>query len=154
MGRSGLWDALVRRAHREVPGQAVDAEQPGADHPVAAASPPAPAAPARRPSPRTCCEVCARHIRCVPSSVLGARSGPARCGAACPADHPRAESNQESCPRLDLVLARLPAPRVVDADGCVIACLDLAYPEAKLAIEHDDRTASGVSPPMCTAARG
>ena len=54
---------------------------------------------------------------------------------------PRAESPMETRVRVRLILAGLPAPevqfRVVDEYGFVLARVDLAYPEAKLAIEYD-----------------
>lgn len=54
---------------------------------------------------------------------------------------PRAESVMETRLRLLLVLAGLPRPevqyRVLDAHGFVVARLDLAYPQVKLAIEYD-----------------
>lgn len=54
---------------------------------------------------------------------------------------PRAESVMESRLRLLLVLAGLPAPEVqypvLDSHGFVVARLDLAYPQAKLAVEYD-----------------
>jgi Protein of unknown function (DUF559) len=57
---------------------------------------------------------------------------------------PRAESPPESQLRVELILAGLPAPevqyRIVDEHGFVLARADLAYPEAKLAIEYDGRT--------------
>lgn len=53
----------------------------------------------------------------------------------------RAESVLESHLRLNLVLGGLPAPhvqyRVLDAHGFVLARVDLAYPEGRLAIEYD-----------------
>lgn len=55
----------------------------------------------------------------------------------------RAESPPESRLRVRLVLAGLPAPevqyQVLDEHGFVLARADLAYPEAKLAIEYDGR---------------
>ncbi|HTK66607.1 MAG TPA: hypothetical protein VL595_29805 [Pseudonocardia sp.] len=54
---------------------------------------------------------------------------------------PRAESPMETRLRLLLVRAGLPAPEVqyelVDQYGFVVARFDLAYPEARLAIEYD-----------------
>jgi hypothetical protein len=54
---------------------------------------------------------------------------------------PRAESPPETRLRLGLVRAGLPPPevqfRVIDEYGYTLARLDLAYPEAKLAIEYD-----------------
>lgn len=54
---------------------------------------------------------------------------------------PRAESPMETRTRLMLVLAGFPPPEVQyelhDADGRLIARFDLAYPEARLAIEYD-----------------
>ncbi|HTF48102.1 MAG TPA: DUF559 domain-containing protein [Pseudonocardia sp.] len=54
---------------------------------------------------------------------------------------PRAESPPETRLRLGLVGAGLPPPevqyRVVDAYGYPLARVDLAYPEAKLALEYD-----------------
>jgi hypothetical protein len=54
---------------------------------------------------------------------------------------PRAESTWESRLRVLLVLGGLPAPvpqfQVVDANGQLLARLDLAYPKARLAIEYD-----------------
>lgn len=54
---------------------------------------------------------------------------------------PRAESPMESRLRLVLVLDGLPAPasqyEVRDANGVVLARVDLAYPEARLALEYD-----------------
>lgn len=54
---------------------------------------------------------------------------------------PRAESPPESRLRVALVCAGLPRPevqyRVNDGDGIVLARVDLAYPEPKLAIEYD-----------------
>ncbi len=56
---------------------------------------------------------------------------------------PRAESPMETRLRLLLVLAGLPAPAVqhelVDAYGFVVARFDLAYPDARLAVEYDGR---------------
>lgn len=57
-----------------------------------------------------------------------------------PAD-PRAESPQETRLRVGLVLERLPKPepqyKIVDEHGFVLARVDLAYLEAKLALEYD-----------------
>jgi hypothetical protein len=57
---------------------------------------------------------------------------------------PRAESPRETRLRLGLVLAGLPPPtvqhRVLDEYGFELARVDLAYPEAKLAIEYDGAT--------------
>ncbi len=54
---------------------------------------------------------------------------------------PRAESPPESRLRVRLVRAGLPAPevpyRILDEYGFTLARADLAYPEAKLAIEYD-----------------
>ncbi|HVL86075.1 MAG TPA: DUF559 domain-containing protein [Pseudonocardia sp.] len=54
---------------------------------------------------------------------------------------PRAESPMETRLRLVLVLGGLPAPelqyQVVDDRGAVLARLDLAYPDVRLAIEYD-----------------
>lgn len=57
---------------------------------------------------------------------------------------PRAESPPESRLRVSLVLGGLPAPevqyRILDEHHeIVLARADLAYPEAKLAIEYDGR---------------
>jgi very-short-patch-repair endonuclease len=55
--------------------------------------------------------------------------------------NPLAESAMESRLRMLLVLAGLPTPvlqyRVVDRRGNVLARVDLAYPEARLALEYD-----------------
>ncbi len=55
--------------------------------------------------------------------------------------HPAAESPMESRLRLVLVEHGLPAPVVqyplLDRDGCFLARFDLAYPQARLAIEYD-----------------
>ncbi len=57
---------------------------------------------------------------------------------------PRAESVMESQLRLNLVLGGLPAPsvqyQVLDPHGFVLARVDLAYPDAKLAVEYDGST--------------
>ncbi|NMH99761.1 endonuclease domain-containing protein [Pseudonocardia acidicola] len=54
---------------------------------------------------------------------------------------PRAESAMETRLRLLLILGGLPVPesqyRIVDERGLVLARADLAYPDAKLAIEYD-----------------
>lgn len=54
---------------------------------------------------------------------------------------PRAESVMETRTRLMLVLGGLPSPhlqhRIVDGSGYVLARVDLAYPEARVAIEYD-----------------
>jgi hypothetical protein len=54
---------------------------------------------------------------------------------------PRSESPQESRLRLGLVLAGLPPPavqyRILDEYGFVLARVDLAYPDSKLAVEYD-----------------
>jgi len=54
---------------------------------------------------------------------------------------PRSESPRETRLRLGLVLAGLPPPsvqhRILDEYGFVLARVDLAYPEAKLAVEYD-----------------
>jgi hypothetical protein len=56
---------------------------------------------------------------------------------------PKAESPPESRLRVEFVLAGLPEPevqyRIVDEHGIVLARADMAYPEAKLAIEYDGR---------------
>lgn len=58
---------------------------------------------------------------------------------------PRAESPMETRLRLVLVLHGLPAPavqyRVLDEHGFPVARADLAYPEARLAIEYDGEVA-------------
>jgi very-short-patch-repair endonuclease len=69
----------------------------------------------------------ARHVRRLPGVVRLA--------------DPRAESPMETRLRVSLVRAGLPAPevqyRVIDEHGFVLARVDLAYPEAKLALEYD-----------------
>lgn len=86
----------------------------------------------------------ARHSGFGPDALLarraaepGARGGRRLDRVVALAD-PRAESVMESRLRLLLVLAGLPAPEVqypvVDPYGFVIARIDLAYPQAKLAL--------------------
>lgn len=57
---------------------------------------------------------------------------------------PRAESPPESRLRLDLRRSGLPSPEVQyeirTADGVLLARVDLAYPEARLAVEYDGAT--------------
>ncbi|MBO0808345.1 MAG: DUF559 domain-containing protein [Actinobacteria bacterium] len=92
----------------------------------------------------------ARRGSFVPADLLdwratrpGAR-GCRRLGRVVALADPRAESPPESRLRVGLVLAGLPAPEVqygiVDEHGFALARADLAYPEAKLAIEYDGRT--------------
>lgn len=83
----------------------------------------------------------------VPETLLDLRAthpgakGSRRLGEVVRLADPRAESPPETRLRVALVRAGLPAPevqyRVEDEYGFVLARLDLAYPEAKLAIEYD-----------------
>jgi len=70
------------------------------------------------------------------------RTGCGRVPAAAGLADGRSESPQESRLRVRMILAGLPPPTpqfVVRAGGRFVARVDLAYPEAKLAIEYDGR---------------
>ena len=77
------------------------------------------------------------------AAAPGTRSCRALDGVLALADR-RAESVLETRLRLNLVLGGLPPPevqhRVRDAHGFVLARVDLAYPQARLAIEYDGDT--------------
>jgi very-short-patch-repair endonuclease len=83
------------------------------------------------------------HLLAYRAAVKGARSCRRVDRVVALADS-RAESPMETQLRLNLVLGGLPAPqvqhRVLDRYGFVLARIDLAYPEAKLAIEYDGST--------------
>jgi very-short-patch-repair endonuclease len=85
-----------------------------------------------------CCDVAPDAVRVLRNRHLGTRGGGGVAAVLALADR-RAESPMESRMRLALHLGGLPAPAVqhpVVARG-VRYYLDLAYPEAKLAIEYD-----------------
>ena len=85
-----------------------------------------------------CCDVTTDAVRALRNRHLGTRSGGKVSEVLSLVDQ-RAESPMESRMRMALYLGGLPAPAVqhpVIARG-VRYYLDLAYPEAKLAIEYD-----------------
>ncbi len=86
----------------------------------------------------------ARLGRFAPAALLHGPPGARGCRSlrrAVELADPRAESAMETRLRLVLVLAGLPTPVsqyvVRDAAGVILARLDLAYPDAKLALEYD-----------------